>query len=268
MTQISEKLLALSTTTRRRPIGSILSLCMVAGIAATIAGFSQEATTTPIPVAPTLPVSRTLTAADGRKLEATITAKTATAIKGKTAAGKEFTLELSKLSAEDQAFVATTRNIRVLYIGLQDDIYKSLTPLKETGFDIVSADVLELRKRIKAGDVSMLKDYDVIWNEGAGETNIPGTDSLIAQEANKLNQILVVSSLKMKTKADLLANTKTEEPDTKKAKKDKSLIYSKVDENFILFFPAEMVKHHFQYDPKVISGVIVNLQELIKTHHR
>lgn len=53
-----------------------------------------------------LPIQRTLTATDGRKLDVTITDKSSTAIKGKTVAGKEFTLELTKLSAEDQAFIA------------------------------------------------------------------------------------------------------------------------------------------------------------------
>ena len=58
--------------------------------------------------APTLPMERTLTTADGRKLEGTILSKDANSIQfRRTTVGKEFTLEISKLSAEDQQFVNT-----------------------------------------------------------------------------------------------------------------------------------------------------------------
>ena len=53
-------------------------------------------------------MKRTLTTADGRKLEGTILSKDVTSIQfRRTTDGKEFMLELSKLSAEDQAFIGT-----------------------------------------------------------------------------------------------------------------------------------------------------------------
>ena len=72
---------------------------------ATTAGIAQE---TPVATKNKLPAVRTMTAADGRKLEGTILSKDATSIQfRRTTDGKEFTLELSKLSAEDQAFIGT-----------------------------------------------------------------------------------------------------------------------------------------------------------------
>ena len=65
-------------------------------------GFAQNT----LPATATLPVQRTLTAADGRKMDVTILSKDAASIKVRRADGKEFTLELTKLSADDQAFLA------------------------------------------------------------------------------------------------------------------------------------------------------------------
>ena len=98
----------LSHQALKRPVSSILSLCVVAGIAATIASFSQtsEPTVAVTPTAQTMPVARTLTSADGRTIDVVITAKTATAIVVKKADNKEFEIALDKLSAADKAFVA------------------------------------------------------------------------------------------------------------------------------------------------------------------
>ena len=64
--------------------------------------------------APTFPIKRTLTTADGRKLEGTILSKDVTSIQfRRTTDGKEFTLELTKLSAEDQAFISKLTAIPV-----------------------------------------------------------------------------------------------------------------------------------------------------------
>jgi hypothetical protein len=105
----------------KHPITSILSLCLVAGIAATIAGFSQAPTeknvalsgSTASVAAPAgttpplnLPVAHTLTSADGRTIDVTILSKSDTAIKAKKADGKEFEIGFDKLSDADRAFVA------------------------------------------------------------------------------------------------------------------------------------------------------------------
>ena len=73
----------------------------VASIVITIAGFSQTAPT------PALPVQRVLTDTLGRKLDSTILEKSPTAIKcRRNPDGAEFTIELSKLSADDRKFLA------------------------------------------------------------------------------------------------------------------------------------------------------------------
>ena len=55
---------------------------------------------------PSLPVHRVLTDSTGRKLDATILGKSATAIKGKrTSDGVEFTIDLNKLSVVDQEYI-------------------------------------------------------------------------------------------------------------------------------------------------------------------
>ena len=103
----------------KHPITSILSLCLVAGIAATIAGFSQAPTETTgaiptasitAPAGTTLPVSRTLTSADGRTIDVTILSKSPTAIKAARTDGKSFEIALDKLSEADRAFVAGLTN--------------------------------------------------------------------------------------------------------------------------------------------------------------
>jgi hypothetical protein len=123
----------------KHPITSILSLCLVAGIAATIAGFSQApmeenvalsekpasvaapaGTTLPL----NLPVARTLTSADGRTIDVTILSKSDTAIKAKKADGKEFEITLDKLSEADREFVAglvdaPVKKIKVLTFGTE-----------------------------------------------------------------------------------------------------------------------------------------------------
>ena len=75
-----------------------------------VAGFSQNSATAPTgaPVATSaLPMQRVLTDSTGRKLDATILEKTPTAIKcRRTSDGMEFTLDLAKLSAADQKFLA------------------------------------------------------------------------------------------------------------------------------------------------------------------
>ena len=65
--------------TIRSTIARILSLGLAAAIATT-SGFGQDFPSSPA-VSTTLPVARTLTATDGRKLDVTITGKTATVIK-------------------------------------------------------------------------------------------------------------------------------------------------------------------------------------------
>ena len=87
---------------------TVIARAILLGLAeaiATTAGIAQE---TPAATKNTLPAGRKMTAANGRKLEGTILSKDATSIQfRRTTDGKEFTLELSKLSAEDQAFIGT-----------------------------------------------------------------------------------------------------------------------------------------------------------------
>ena len=102
---------------------------------------------------PVTQTTRTITDSGGRKIEVTILEKSATGIKAKrTSDGKEFTVELAKLSADDQAFVgalkpAPTKNpetekktIRVLYAippdaALVGDYY-NVKNLTEMGYDV------------------------------------------------------------------------------------------------------------------------------------
>jgi hypothetical protein len=165
------------------PITSILSLCVVAGIAATLASFSQTSEPTVAPTiaialtAQTMPVARTLTSADGRTIEVTILSKSDTAIKAKKADGKEFEIALDKLSDADKAFVAgltspPVKQLRVLLIGKDPTLQEKL---KKAEFEIVgpseykevtdkngvkkSSTIIYLEKMTDAD----LKHFDVIW---------------------------------------------------------------------------------------------------------
>ena len=76
-----------------------------------ILNFTHKGSTgTVTPTGPTLPITHTLTSADGRKMEVTILSKSETAIKAKRADGKECEIALDKLSAADKAFVAMSKN--------------------------------------------------------------------------------------------------------------------------------------------------------------
>ena len=86
-------------------IARFILIVLAAAAATSAPGIAQE---TPVATKNTLPAVRTMTAADGRKLERTILSKDATSIQfRRTTDGKELMLELSKLSAEDQAFIGT-----------------------------------------------------------------------------------------------------------------------------------------------------------------
>ena len=102
---------------------------------------------------PITPTARTITDTSGRKIAVTIVEKSATAIKAKrTSDGKEFTVELVKLSADDQAFVGALKpapsenpetekkTLRVLYAippdaALVGDYY-NVKALIEMGYDV------------------------------------------------------------------------------------------------------------------------------------
>ena len=109
-TNLSEKMNHFSNTTLRdaewlikQTFSSILSLCLVVAISATLAGFSEPETPSN---GETMPVTHIVTDITGRKLEGTILSKDATTIQFSRASDKKkFNLELNKLSAEDQAFI-------------------------------------------------------------------------------------------------------------------------------------------------------------------
>ena len=136
--------------TTRSIVTSLISLATVGAIAIT-PGFSQETpapavTAPPAAVATKLPVQRTLTSADGRKLDVTITDKSATAIKAKTSGGKEFTLELAKLSADDQAFIISCKapvpvGKKILYVITRPNNgdLTNIEILRSTGYDVTLA---------------------------------------------------------------------------------------------------------------------------------
>ena len=102
---------------------------------------------------PVTPTTRTITDTSGRKIEVTIIGKSATGIKAtRKSDGKEFAVELAKLSADDQAFVGTLKpalsknpetvkkTVRVLYAippdaALVGDYYNVLA-LTDMGYDV------------------------------------------------------------------------------------------------------------------------------------
>lgn len=170
--------------TIRSYIARLLSLGLAAAITTT-AGFGQELPSSPA-VSTTLPVVRTLTDTTGRKIEATIIEKSDTAIKVKTASGKEFTLVLTKLSAADQAFIAglaapPAPPVKPRTVLLMDD-NADLKPLLEKAGFIVTIPPTEKLNEDDAGNPiavsykyvtlskytdDQLKAFDLIW-KGTG----------------------------------------------------------------------------------------------------
>lgn len=171
--------------TIRSYIARLLSLGLAAAIATT-AGFGQELPSSPA-VSTTLPVVRTLTDTAGRKIDVTITEKTATAIKAKRVSdGKEFNFELTKLSAADQAFIAglaaaSAPPVKPRTVLLMDD-NADLKPLLEKAGFIVTIPPTEKLNEDDAGNPiavsykyvtlskytdDQLKAFDLIW-KGTG----------------------------------------------------------------------------------------------------
>jgi hypothetical protein len=101
----------------------------------------------------TLPVGRTLTSSDGRKMEGIILKKDGNSIRFRRATdNKEFDLEISKLSADDQAFAATIqvtaplgpsdKKTKVLYVVEPQSVvsdYYTIDALAKAGYDITLA---------------------------------------------------------------------------------------------------------------------------------
>ena len=162
------------------------ALCVLGICAATAISYAQtnETPITQTATAPNpnmMPVSRTLTSADGRTIEVVITAKTPTAIMVNKADGKKFEIALDKLSATDKAFVAGLveppfRKMRVLTIG---DIRPLTEKMKPTEFAIT--EVYETNALQKLSDQE-LESFDAIivtregcsrkWSAGLGNTPI------------------------------------------------------------------------------------------------
>jgi hypothetical protein len=102
---------ALAGNAFKRPISSLLSLCMLVGLAATILSYSQtegpQVAVQPEQPSVTMPVTRTITDTKGRTIEGTILGKSDTEItfqrKGDT---KQFEIKLETLSPSDQEFIA------------------------------------------------------------------------------------------------------------------------------------------------------------------
>lgn len=207
MTQkISENLLELSNWTRQsaarlnsRPITSILSLCMVLAIGATIAGFSQVAPTgaptgspTTAAVPTTLPVARTVTDTTGRKLEGTILSKDGTSIKfRRTSDGKEFDLTLDRLSTEDQAFIAglVTPPVKKPTVLLERKEKTVQALLEAAGFDVT---ILSTVKRFE----------DIDGKPAATAHEYPDLDKLTDDEIKNFDIIWVIASMETTKQKD------------------------------------------------------------------
>lgn len=194
MQAIEEKLLATNAKLRaaghraiKNPIASILSLCLVAGIATTTASFSQTSEPT-VAVAPaqTMPVAHTLTSADGRTIDVTILSKSDTAIKAKKADGKEAEITLDKLSEADKAFVAglIEKKARVLLMGTvfsANGNFQMITDLlKKHGFDVTIGvyrglgdkdgeaetefdKISKVEKAVLVNTTAAIDPYDILW---------------------------------------------------------------------------------------------------------
>lgn len=154
-TTLEERLAAASANMKltarkafRHPITSILSLCVVAGIAATIASFSQtsEPAAQVEAAAITMPVAHTLTNLKGQALEGIITGKTATDVSFTRNDGQKFTIKLDTLSEGDQTFIAglaapdpkAVKKPTVLFVcdGTRTTDRKTLDWLTAAGFEV------------------------------------------------------------------------------------------------------------------------------------
>ena len=163
----------------KQTFSSILSLCLVVAISATIAGFSEPETPSN---GETMPVTHIVTDITGRKLEGTILSKNPNSIQfSRTSDGKKFTLELNKLSAEDQAFInkLTVAPVKKPRLFLMANNSAELKVILEKNFEVTVAQTEKVAERNDGapldkmyeypyfGDMTdnQISDFDVIWKD-------------------------------------------------------------------------------------------------------
>jgi hypothetical protein len=143
-----------------------------------------------------------LTDTTGRKMVATLTRKTATAITIQTAVGTEFELALTKLSAEDQTLIGTLKNglpvtksngIRVVIFGPTE---KAVSKVLAKGFDVtlvgnknemLPAWETFFKSKKEIGDRNeFIRPFDVYWSDELGTAGVGMSVLKAAVEAKKL----------------------------------------------------------------------------------
>ena len=153
---------------------------LLALLATAILGFCQEPSIQANTNPNMMPVSRTLTSADGRTIDVVITAKTTSGVTAKKADGKEFEIALDKLSDADKAFVAglvepTVKKTSLLFVllAVNDRNKIVLEKLKAAGYDVKPESSIDGKDATgtttpiwpgidKMSD-QQIKDYDVVW---------------------------------------------------------------------------------------------------------
>jgi hypothetical protein len=190
----------------------------------------------------TMPIPRTLTSTDGRKMDVIITEKTATGIKAKRATDqKEFELELARLSAEDQTFVAglVMKKYTVFMTAHDKDLKDRL---EKAGFKVTMPPTAkENGNRANGGSMEFfekitddeLKKFDLIWASSWGEMFMLKRGD---QQADRLHQLAATGRptvWKMKWKMSKKSFIEKENPS--EGGRATSKEYTQSDGNVILY---------------------------------
>ena len=245
----------------------------------------------PVPTASSqsLPVQRTITSADGRKLDVIITNKTATAIKVKTTAGKEFTLEIAKLSTDDQTFVAGCKapaaiGKKILYATNFPNVgdVANIEALRNTGYEVTLAyvprngdknpnvpndhnDIYDQGGHQKLTTVftnlyaANLADYDILWSADPSGWDQYGLT--LMRSANKLDLAVIVNSRRRLTR-NFLA-----EGENVKVKDEGEPTYILVEKNFITYNDRTKIPAT-PCDLAILAQVRAEIKDVVQAHHR
>lgn len=233
----------------------------------------------------TLPVKRALTSADGRQIEVTITEKTATAIKAiRVSDGKEFTFDLAKLSAADQAFIAglaapAPPPVKPRTVLLMDDDPNLKALLEKSGFLVTKPPTERLNEDDAGSPIGVsynyvtlskisdddIKKFDVIWL-GASSKQAKTKNRVIELIPGYAGVAVCVKKWAI-TRRELIDKEQVNQSEFAKAP-----AYMKPDGNVIFystrttkFSPSEKHDELLETHPEIWAQVIVEAKRLLDT---
>lgn len=167
LSTLATRLKRIGTKASFRTIASAMSLCLVAGIAAIIGGFSQDQTNGT--AALSLPAERTITDTTGRQISGTVLEANETTIKFRRASdGKEFTIPLDNLSKKTQEEIMGKKIVKTAPMLNRDSSERTATRPLPADYTITNPCGYQIK-----GTVMEANDTNIKFRSDGYEWRIP-----------------------------------------------------------------------------------------------